>query len=172
MLFSVCSALKDEILWTIQGPRKTSRLSAISTFSSQVAAFYESRAHIIKAREPMAVTGNGATPVTMPTRTAAEEMDAKIRILKTRHPQALRREHDLEMERTRKTYPDFTLTAFESAERDESISKAWTALPSPNGVETNGVSTDTGAGENGVVMAEPILKTVPTDTDTDVDQSW
>ena len=172
MFFSVYSALKDEILWTIQGPRKTSRLSAISTFSSQVAAFYESRAHIIKAREPMAVTGNGATPVTMPTRTAAEEMDAKIRILKTRHPQALRREHDLEMERTRKSYPDFTLTAFESAERDESISKGWTALPSPNGVETNGASTSTGAGENGVVMAEPILKTVPTDTDTDVDQSW
>ena len=95
---SLHSSLQEEILWTVIGPKKILRLTAISSFSKQVAAFYEKRGFLSSASQSKAPSFLGLESMNenRSLTVANEENDARIRNWKAAHPQMLRKNYDVD----------------------------------------------------------------------------
>ena len=91
-----------------------SRLTAISTFSKQVATFYEKKGFISsasQAKSPLSPQfGFESVPVSTAVNRSVSvtnnEKNTRIGILKTRHPQALRRESEIDRESLKLNEPE------------------------------------------------------------------
>lgn len=105
-LSSLRSSLQGEILWTVLGPKKILRLTAISSFSKQVAAFYEKRGFLSAAsqsKEP-SFLGFESTNETRSLTIANEESEARRSTSKTIHPQLLRKNYELDQGKLNQSY--------------------------------------------------------------------
>ena len=93
-------------MWTVLGPKKILRLTAISSFSKQVAAFYEKRGFLSAAsqsKEP-SFLGFESTNETRSLTIANEESEARRSTSKTIHPQLLRKNYELDQGKLNQSY--------------------------------------------------------------------